>query len=155
MPIIWWSNIDFLSGADNAQFFNSFYLGCTKDAIIRFAYGEGNDNYEFPTGFSFSEVSGDSGDLFRIMISPAILPVFFHRGREKPQTYDFYYPSVSARQFGLGQMSIHLYFSDKIMAKEYVNYALEFDRVQSLECNVALIVLETIVFGSLCSKLYI
>lgn len=89
-----------------------------------------------------------------IMISPAILLVGFHQGGQ-PQTYEFNHLSISARQFGLGQMPIHLYFSNNIMAREYVNSALEFERVHSLERNVDPIALETIVAGSFCSKLYI
>lgn len=41
------------------------------------------------------------------------------------------------------------------MAKEYVSSALEFDWVHSLEHNVAPIALESIVFGSFFSKLYV
>lgn len=45
-------------------------------------------------------------------------------------------------------MPIHLYFSDKIMAREYVKTSLEFDQVHSLEHNVAPFSLEAISFIS-------
>lgn len=80
------------------EIFKSLYQGFTKEATIRFSYGEANPNYEHPISFDFLEVCGDSRDLFKIMVIPAIPLVAFHQCRQRPQTYEFYYPFVLSCQ---------------------------------------------------------
>lgn len=68
-----------------------------------FTYNDAEE-YEMPTGFNLAS-------LFKIMIRPAILPVDFHRGRNRLQSYEFNYPSIEARQLVFDQLLIKLFLS--------------------------------------------
>lgn len=61
-------------------------------------------------------------------IALGILPVNFFSGRSHQLTYEFYYPTVVARQLGFGQLSPHLFFSDLVKPRETANSGLEYDR---------------------------
>ena len=113
-----------------AQIFKRFYHGFTKESLIWFTYND-DDDYEL-SSFRFSNACIDGAAIFTVSITPGILPVGFHSGRNQQHSYEFYYPSVAARQLGLGQLPIGLYFADKLKAREVVNNALEFDRVHML-----------------------
>ena len=120
-----------LSGANTAQIFKSLYHRFTKETTIWFAYNDAND-YELPSNFRFLEVYDDGPPIFEAIISPGVLPVGFHQGRNRHYIYDFYCPSIVARQLGFGQLPIGLYFADKLRAREFVNNALEFNRMHIL-----------------------
>jgi len=48
-----------------------------------------------------------------------LLPVEIRHGREKPPTsYEFFYPSIVARQMGFGQLPPALFFADKVKPRE-------------------------------------
>lgn len=141
------------TGADVAQIFKSFYHGFSRQTTVWFAYNDA-DAYELPSKFRFSEVYGDGADIFKIIISPAVLPVGFHRGHNRLQSYEYYYPSIPARQLGFGRLPIKLFFSDKMRAREHVSSGLEFDRVHALESVVRPYTLDTFVYGSFSSKLF-
>lgn len=89
------------NGLNVVQIFKSFYNGFTRNAIVWFAYNNGHD-YELPIIFNFAEMCEDHADLFKIMISSVILPVSFHRDRNRLQSSEFYHPSVVARQLRFG-----------------------------------------------------
>jgi hypothetical protein len=55
-----------------------------------------------------------------------LCPAFF--GKDQSTTYDFYNPSVSARQLGFGQLPIGLYFSDLIKPRETIPNNIQYRR---------------------------
>ena len=54
-----------------------------------------------------------------MIIKPGLLPANFF-GKDQLATYEFYSPSVAARQLGFGQLPISLYFSDLIKPGETI-----------------------------------
>jgi hypothetical protein len=55
-------------------------------------------------------------------------------GREKPPiSYEFYNPSISARQMGFGQLPPCLFYADKLKPREALNSRLEFNRILQFE----------------------
>lgn len=88
-------------------FFKGFYNGLDEGHTNWFVY-DGEDEFERPYKFRFSKACNDktSSSIFQCMITPGILPVDFHHGRCHkgtqipivPPSYEFYNPSVAARQ---------------------------------------------------------
>nr|BBF89811.1 aminotransferase-like protein [Oryza sativa f. spontanea] len=70
-----------------------------------------------------------SREVFATAISPCILLVSIHQGRNIQASYEFYHPKSSARQFGMGQLPISLYFADKIQCRGDISSALMMDRL--------------------------
>uniref|UniRef100_A0A0D9UYX5 Uncharacterized protein n=1 Tax=Leersia perrieri TaxID=77586 RepID=A0A0D9UYX5_9ORYZ len=109
-----------------ADWFQVFYIGPNDDNQIWFAYNEANfaDNplvtasiFENPSDISLSSPLSyaDSTANFLACIRPCLLPSGISSGRKSNLlTYEFYYPSIAARQFGLGQLPIKLHFADKL-----------------------------------------
>jgi len=68
------------------------------------------------------------------MIKSYLLPTEVRHGREKPPIcYEFYNPSISARQMGFGQLPPCLFFADKLKPREAVNSGLEFNKILQFE----------------------
>jgi hypothetical protein len=68
------------------------------------------------------------------MIKPYLLPTEVRHDREKPLIcYEFYNPSISARQMGFGQLPPCVFFADKLKPREAVNSGLEFNRILQFE----------------------
>jgi hypothetical protein len=115
-----------------AEHFRSFYLGFNPGSIVWFAYRDDDNNFE--TLFSFDNIHRDDENriIFVEMIKPWLLPSCIF-GKNQPTTYDFYNPSVSARQLGFGQLPTGLFFSDLIKPWEIIpdniHYRRFLDRV--------------------------
>jgi hypothetical protein len=63
-----------------------------------------------------------------------MLAVEVRHGREKPPTsYEFYCPSIVARQIGFGQLPLALFFADKLKLRETVTNSIEFNRILQFE----------------------
>ena len=71
-------------------------------------------------------------------VAPRILPANFTLGRGQP-SYEFYYPSATARQLGFGQLPIHLFFADKARARDTVKSALNYSRLKDREPDLSTI----------------
>ena len=86
------------------DFFKCFYNGFSEESAIWFAYHD-NDSYENPFKFQFTAWKDDeyATNSMKEIISPRILPANFTSGRDTP-TFEFYHPSVAARQLGFGQV---------------------------------------------------
>jgi hypothetical protein len=99
------------------DWFCSFYEGFQRDARVWFQY-EDSVNFDLPANFRFEDIDSEkfdkSREVFSAAISPCILPVGIHQGRNIQVSYEFYHPMSSARQFGMGQLTIGLFFADKI-----------------------------------------
>jgi hypothetical protein len=117
-----------------ADFFKCFYNGFSEDSIIWFAYHDDNNDYENPFKFQLDSWRDDDYGFnsTKEIIGPRILPANFTSGWGT-HTFEFYYPSIVARQLGFGQVPSHLYFADKVYARDAVNSSLAYNRLKSLE----------------------
>jgi hypothetical protein len=117
------------------DWFCSFYEGFQKDARVWFAY-EDSVEFELPSDFIFEDINSEKFDksieVFSAAISPCILPVGIHQGRNIQVSYEFYHPMSSARQFGMGQLPIGLYFADKIQCRGEISSTLMMDRLLNI-----------------------
>nr|CAE03632.1 OSJNBb0003B01.24 [Oryza sativa Japonica Group]CAH67820.1 OSIGBa0138H21-OSIGBa0138E01.11 [Oryza sativa] len=115
--------------------FCSCYKGFQKDARVWFPYEDSAD-LELPSDFRFEEVNHErfqtSREVFTAAISPCILPVGIHQGRNIQASDEFYHPMSSARQLGMGQLPIGLFFADKIQCRGEISSTLMMDRLLSL-----------------------
>jgi len=66
------------------------------------------------------------------IITSRILHANFVSGRD-PHTFEFYYPSVVARQLGFGQVPPHPYFADKVQTRDTISSNLAYNRLKNLE----------------------
>ena len=69
------------------------------------------------------------------VISPRILPINFIAGKDVP-SFEFYNPSVSAKQLEFGQVPPLSFFAGKIQFRGSLNNALSYDRLKDLEPDV-------------------
>nr|BBF89284.1 aminotransferase-like [Oryza barthii] len=117
------------------DWFCSFYDGFQKDARVWFSY-ENSMDFELPSDFRFEDINSEkfdkSREVFSAAISPCILPVGIHQGRNIQVSYEFYHPMSSARQFGMGQFPIGLYFADKIQCRGEISSILMMDRLLNI-----------------------
>jgi hypothetical protein len=63
------------------------------------------------------------------------LPINFTAGKDAP-SYEFYNPSVAARQLGFGQVPPLPFFAGKVQFRGALNNALSYDRLKNLEPSV-------------------
>nr|AAT93842.1 hypothetical protein [Oryza sativa Japonica Group] len=117
------------------DWFCSFYEGFKKDARIWFPYEDSAD-LVLPSDFRFEDINHEkfqkSREVFIVAISPCILPVGIHQGRNIQVSYEFYHPMSSAKQVGLGQLPIGLIFADKIQNRGQITSTLMMDRLLNL-----------------------
>nr|AAX95225.1 hypothetical protein LOC_Os11g08620 [Oryza sativa Japonica Group] len=115
--------------------FCGFYEGFQKDARVWFFYADSMD-LELPADFRFEDINHEkfqqSREVFTTAISPCILPVGIHQGRNIQVSYEFYHPMSSARQLGMGQLPIGLYFVDKIQCRGDISSTLMMDRLLNI-----------------------
>jgi hypothetical protein len=100
--------------------FKLFYKGLLEDILEWFIYSD-IPEFEQPFSFRFQSEYNDEESLkiLNCMIKPCLLPTKVRHGREKPPiSYEFYNPSISARQMGC------LFFDDKLKVREAVNSGL-------------------------------
>ncbi|GJM87691.1 hypothetical protein PR202_ga03669 [Eleusine coracana subsp. coracana] len=90
-----------------------------SEHIIWFAYMDSENLFENPFFFNFESITSDdtSRENFSIVISPGILPVGFFGGKGQPSSYEFYYPSASARQLCMGQLPIKPSLADLVKTR--------------------------------------
>jgi hypothetical protein len=81
-------------------------------------------------------------ESFGEAITPGILPVNFSTGRGQQPSYKFCYPSVGARQLGLSQLPVRLFFANLVKPRETVGSALEYDWLKYLVPDAETIDLE-------------
>jgi hypothetical protein len=117
------------------DWFFSFYDGFQKDARVWFFYADLMD-FELPADFRFEDINHEkfqqSREVFTTAISPCILPVGIHQGRNIQVSNEFYHPMSSARQLGMGQLPISLYFAVKIQCRGDISSTLMMDRLLNI-----------------------
>jgi hypothetical protein len=85
--------------------------------------------FELPISFRFETACSDkpSTAIFQHIVKPGLLLVEFRHGWEKPpMSYEFYNPSIAARQLGFGQLPLGWFFGDKLKSREAINHSSEF-----------------------------
>lgn len=109
-----------LSAEQFSDWFSNFHDGFPRNSRTWFAY-EHFEDFELPIDFRFDEINHERFEKSRMVlttaISPCILPIGIHQGRKTPISYEFYHPMSAARQLGLGQLPIVLFFTDKIQTR--------------------------------------
>jgi hypothetical protein len=87
------------------------------------------------------------------MIKPGLLPSFVF-GKDQSATYEFYNPSVGARQLGFGQLPIGLYFFDLIKLREIIPSGTHYWHLMNWVPDSATIDLDSWKFSSFSSPLF-
>ena len=93
-----------------------FYRGLFDELLNLFSYLEIIE-FELPISFRFETACSDepSTAIFQYIVKLGLLPIEFRRGREKLLTsYEFYNPSIAARQLGFGQLPPRVFLVDKL-----------------------------------------
>ena len=118
-------------------FFNSFYNGFSEISTIWFAYHDENTSYENPFKFQLDswKTDEDATKSMKEIVSPRILPANFTSGKDAP-TFEFYNPSIAARQLGFGQVPPLPFFAGKVQFRGALNNALFDDRLKDFEPDV-------------------
>ena len=138
-----------------ADWFRHFYIGFASEAQVWFAYGEA-DNFEIPFKFRpDSPLADDDSKLHLVaFILPRLLFVGVAPGRAQHLSYEFYNPSVCARQLGFGQLPIGLFFIDKLQAREPVASGLEYIKINGLTAQLPIGDLEDFSHSPFCTRLF-
>ena len=125
-----------------AKHFRSFYVGLKQDFTIWFAFED--PNCAFEPLFNFDDITSDDDTraIFETIIKPGLLPANFF-GKDQLATYEFYSPSVAARQLGFGQLPIGLYFSDLIKPREVTPDPVHYRLLRNLIPTSATVDLDT------------
>ena len=73
--------------------------------------------------------------IMKEIISPRILPINFTAGKDVP-SYEFYNPSVAARQLGFGQVPPLPFFVGKVQFRGALDGALSYGQLKDSELDV-------------------
>ena len=79
--------------------------------------------------------------------------IFVKAGLSKP-SYEFYNPSAAARQLGLGQLPIKLYFADKLRPREYIKDGIKCNKISQLVLAIPRVDPSVVVCGLFSSNLF-
>ena len=94
--------------------------------------------YENPFKFQLESWKTDeeATKIMKEIIFPRILPINFTAGKDTP-SYEFYNPSVAARQLEFGQMPPFPFFASKVQFRGVLdNSSLSYSRLKDLEPDV-------------------
>jgi hypothetical protein len=97
--------------------------------------------FELPASFRFQNVYSDAEELKILshLVRPSLLPVEIRHRREKPPTsYEFFCPSIVARQMGFGQLPPTLFFAHKVKPRETLTTRIEYNRILHFEQSLLL-----------------
>ena len=117
-----------------SNYFALFYDGVIASKRLRFSYAE-SEAFEYPVRFRLISGEFDNADI-RTCITPCILPVNLYSSRNNSLTYEFYYPSALARQFGMGQLPVRLCFADIVQPRNPVPSSLAYSRLKDQHPDV-------------------
>ena len=116
------------------DFFKCFYNGFSETSTVWFAYQDEKVIYENPFKLQLDSWKTDeeATKIMKEVISLRILPINFTAGKDVP-SYEFYNPSVVARQIGFGQVPPSLFFVGKVQFRGTLNSALCYSQLKDLE----------------------
>jgi len=109
------------------DFFKIFYKNSLEAALEWFVYPDTLE-FELPASFKFQTIHSVPKEFKIIshLVRPSLLPVEIRHGREKPpNSYEFFYPSIVARQMGFGQLPLALFFFGKVKSRETLTTGIE------------------------------
>ena len=123
---------------DVGHLFKKFYRGFDANILAWLPYDEDEDN-ELVLLVKFRFESGcldeTAATIFSCIIKPSVLSVEFRHGHGKMATgaflldnlptYELYNPSFVARQFGLGQLPLQLFFRNILKQREGISEIME------------------------------
>lgn len=123
--------------------FKKFYRGFEVDILIWLPYDDEDNDLTLPFSFRFETGCSDpkATTIFNYIIKPYVLSVEFCHSRGKTSssshlenlpTYEFYNANFVARQFGLGQLSPRLFFSNTLNPREGISELMEALRIFQL-----------------------
>jgi len=121
--------------ASITDFFKLFYKDFLEATLQWFVYSD-IPKFELPASFRFQNIYSYAEEfkIFSHLVRPSLLPIEIRHGREKPPTsYEFYYPSIVARQMGFGQLPLALFCADKAKPREAVATRTEYNRILHFE----------------------
>jgi hypothetical protein len=116
-------------------FFKRFYRNFQEAALEWFVYLDILE-FELPTSFKFQTIYSYPEELKILshLVRPSLLLVEVRHGREKPPTsYEFFCPSIVARQVGFGQLPLALFFANKVKPREVVTTGIEYNMISHFE----------------------
>jgi hypothetical protein len=119
------------------DFFKCFYHGFAENSTIWFAYHDDDNNFENPFKFQLESWKDNeyASKSMKEIVSPRILSANFTFGKDAP-SFEFYYPSVAARQLEFGQIPPSPFFADKVQTRGAIGDALSYSRLKDLEPNI-------------------
>ena len=143
-----------LSDDPLADWFRAFYNGFIVDNRVWFAYEP--MEFEIPHRFRPEQPLRDeqSKALLSAFISPCLLLTGIAPGRSQHLSYEFYHPTVSARQIGFGQLPIGLYFISRLKAREPITSRLEFSKISKLTESLPMGSLTGFTHTPFCTRLF-
>nr|BAX24980.1 aminotransferase-like [Oryza minuta] len=94
-----------------------------------------DQDFELPDDLHLDLVNDDmeSRESFMIGITPCLVPVGIFQGRSTSLSYEFYNSMAVARQCGLGQLPINLYFHKLLESRGIVSSALIMSKALEIE----------------------
>jgi hypothetical protein len=117
-----------------------------------------DEESRFPLLFNFADKAlNKDNDLMMAIIIPRAIPVnTFSSRKNTSTTYEFYNPSVVARQLAFGQLPIWLCYADVIKPRETITSVLDWIKVAQLlpDADTKVVDLSTWVPTSFISKSY-
>lgn len=109
--------------------FTLFYNGIAPEFLTWYAYEDFDDHFELPISYSL-ELSNVDPRILTAVLCPGILPAEIFASKER-RSYEFYYPSVVARQFLFGQTPIFPFFAEIVQPRNSVPSGLFYDRLKA------------------------
>ena len=117
------------------RFFQTLYDGLTKEQRACMPYEDPETRFSL-IFHPFDNALNKDNDLMMAIITPRAIPVnIFGSGKNTSPTYEFYNPSVLARQLAFGQLPIRLCYVDVVNPREIITSGLEWIRIAQLQLN--------------------
>ena len=114
------------------RFFQTLYDGLSKDQRAWMPYEDPESRFSL-TFHPFDDALNKDNDLMMAIITPRAIPVnSFDSRKNINTTYEFYNPSILARQLAFGQLPIRLCYADVVKPRETITSGLKWIRIAQL-----------------------
>lgn len=125
------------SAEEMSSWFTHFYNGSPSAKMDMFVY-LADSEFELPADLNLGLLNEDivSREIFMISVSPCLLPIGIFQSRNTSLSYEFYNPMVAARQCGIGQLPINLYFHRLIEKRGTISFALLMNKILETEIPI-------------------
>ena len=112
-----------------AIWFAAFYKGFTEERTEWLLYADMYQReYDVPSSIDPTQPTADAEatKIFSDCIRPCILPTGLGANNKHYCSYEFYHPSVAARQLGFGQLPPGLFFVGRVKARATIANGTEY-----------------------------